>query len=376
MPDSAAARAAVESLSAALERNDFVGWDPYDALASPAIRGVARAPWLRQAAIQGVKALPFNPRPLLGVPKTENAKALALFVSAYVRLARLYPEGPYGRLALGLAGRLEQRALPGGGWGYPFDVQTRWGHYSRSQPNAVVTAFAGHALMDVEALADNGGVSEALPPALEFARTRLLVPAGSEAFYAYYEGSRVPIHNASLLVASLFARRGEMDAALPALRFSLERQAPDGSWPYGESSGLRWVDGYHTAFVLWTLGAAAGSGADGAATDEALTRALDFFLDAFVDPDGAVRASPARRFPVDIHSCASSIWALSALDERDPRALPAAGRILDWTLEHMRRADGRFAFQKRRLFRDSVPYARWSDGHMLLALSEYLLASA
>ena len=42
----------------------------------------------------------------------------------------------------------------------------------------------------------------------------------------------------------------------------------------------------------------------------------------------------------------------------------------------MRREDGRFAFQKRRLFRASFPYARWSDGHMLLALSEYLTATA
>jgi hypothetical protein len=41
----------------------------------------------------------------------------------------------------------------------------------------------------------------------------------------------------------------------------------------------------------------------------------------------------------------------------------------------MRRDDGRFAFQQRRLFRTSVPYARWSDGHMLLALSEYLTAT-
>jgi len=82
------------------------------------------------------------------------------------------------------------------------------------------------------------------------------------------------------------------------------------------------------------------------------------------------------RARADIHSCASSIWALADLRERDPRALETAGRILAWTLANMRRDDGRFAFQKRRAFRSSVPYARWSDGHMLLALSEYLTATA
>jgi hypothetical protein len=166
----------------------------------------------------------------------------------------------------------------------------------------------------------------------------------------------------------MFARREHEDDALPALRYSLARQRPDGSWPYGERPGLDWVDGYHTAFVLWSLGRMIDK--------EGLTAGLDYFSAHLVDPDGAVRASPESRYPVDIHSCASSIWALSDLHERDPGSLETAGRILDWTLANMRREDGRFAFQTRRFFRASVPYARWSDGHMLLALSEYLTATA
>jgi hypothetical protein len=373
MVEAAEARAAADSLSDALERDDFVGWDPYDALASPGIRALARTPLLRQAAIQGLKLMPFNPRRVLGVPAKENSKALALFVSAYARLARLEPEGPFSARALALAERLERRALPlgaGAGWSYPFDVQTRWGYYPRTQPNAVVTAFAAHALMDVEELAPEGRFTPAIDAALGFARSRLLVEDGDDAFYAYYHGSRIPIHNASLLVASVFARRERDDEALPAVRYTLSRQRPDGSWPYGEGPGLDWVDGYHTAFILWSLGRLAQG--------DALSSALDFFLAELVDPDGAVRASPESRYPVDIHSCASSIWALAdrPLRERHPRALEPAGRILDWTLANMRREDGRFAFQKRRAFRSSVPYVRWSDAHMLLALAEYLTATA
>jgi hypothetical protein len=377
MVERAEAQAAADSLSVALERNDFVGWDPYDALASPGIRALARTPLLRQAAIQGVKAVPFNPRRVLGVPPTENPKALALFVSAYARLAKVEPEGRYAGLALALADRLEGRAVKAGGgagWAYPFDVQTRWGYYPRTRPNAVVTTFAAHALMDVEELAPPGRFAPVIDSALGFARSSLAVEQGGESYFAYHEGSKVPIHNASLLVASLFARRGRAEDALPALRYSLQRQRPDGSWPYGERSDLGWVDGYHTAFVLWSLYRALSVEEEADRSGEALDRALDFFLARFVDPDGAVRASPSARYPVDIHSCASSVWVLAALHERDTRALPTAERVLGWTLAHMRRDDGRFAFQKRRLFRVSVPYARWSDGHMLLALAEYLAA--
>jgi hypothetical protein len=379
MADATAARAAAESLSAVLEQNDFVGWDPYDALASPAIRTFARTRFLRQASIQAVKGLPFNPRPLLGVPRTENSKALALFVSAYSRLARLEPNGRFAGLALTLADRLEQRALRvggGAGWGYPFDVQTRWGYYPGTLPNAVATSFAVHALMDVEPLAAPGRFTATIESALEYAGARLLTEQGETAFYAYYEGSTVPIHNASLLVASTFARRGRGEEALSALRYSLGAQAADGSWPYGPEPGLGWVDAYHTAFILWALDQASNDSPRAEGIDGAIARGLDFFLHALVDEDGAVRASPDARYPIDIHSCSSSVWALSALHDRDPRVLEAASRILDWTLAHMRREDGRFAFQRRRLFRASVPYARWSDGHMLLALSEFLLASS
>jgi hypothetical protein len=229
--------------------------------------------------------------------------------------------------------------------------------------------------MDVEPLASEGRFSALLDSALAYCRSSLLVESGGDAFYAYYEGSKAPIHNASLLVASALARHGDQDAALPALRYSLSRQRPDGSWPYGERDDLGWVDGYHTAFVLWSLHRLRAVEAERERTDAALARALDNFLTTLVDADGAVRASPERRYPVDIHSCASSIWALADLHEADPRALETAARILDWTLAHMRRDDGRFAFQKRRRFRASVPYARWSDGHMLLALSEFLAAS-
>ena len=258
MAEAAQARTAADSLSAALERSDFVGWDPYDALASPGIRAVARTPLLRQAAIQGLKILPFNPRRVLGVPAKENPKALALFVSAYARLARLEPDGRFAGLALALAERLEAARSAFGRRGrlglslrradalglLPGHAAERGRHVVR-RPRAHGRRWRSRRRAVSRAAVDS---------ALAYATLAPLVEEGEEAFFAYYDGSRVPIHNASLLVASMFARREHEDDALPALRYSLARQRPDGSWPYGERSGLDWVDGYHTAFVLWSLG--------------------------------------------------------------------------------------------------------------------------
>ena len=42
---------------------------------------------------QALKRSPINVRPLALIPKTQNPKALALFLSAFLRIAKLRPSG-------------------------------------------------------------------------------------------------------------------------------------------------------------------------------------------------------------------------------------------------------------------------------------------
>ena len=380
------AGAAAERLSDALVASGFAGWDPYDALLSAALRAFARGRVGRLAAVQALKRSPVNVRPFLGVPKVRHTKALALCASAYGRLAAVTDEGRYEELSRALAGEVLARAIPAGagaGWGYEFDVQTRWGFYRAGQPNAVVTVFAAHALLDVgqRSEAPDERLAAASSDALRYATSSLAVDAGrGERFFAYFEGSAVPVHNASLLVASLVARAGERDgpewrAAEAAVAYSLARQRPDGSWPYGEAPGLEWVDGYHTAYVLEALARWHEATGDPAA-EAAVRRGLDLYICRLVDPDGAPRATLDRRYPLDTHAAASAVGALCNLIRYDERAYDAAGRVLAWALATMTRRDGRFAFQRHRTYRNSISYIRWNDAHMLLALATYLTTEA
>lgn len=110
--------AAIFRLSAALEAEAFAGWDPYDALSSPVPRAAARTPFLRRAAIQSLKRLPVNVRPLLGIPRQRHTKGLALLVSAYTLLAQREDGGRFRPHALELGRRLPDRAVPAGtAWG-------------------------------------------------------------------------------------------------------------------------------------------------------------------------------------------------------------------------------------------------------------------
>jgi hypothetical protein len=369
-------------LLAALSASDFRGWDPYDGLSSPLLRRLGQTPLLRRAAIQAVKRSRFNFHRWLLVPQQRHVKGLALAASACATLAER-GSGRQGeaKLAVDLAEDLVQRRIAtssGCGWGYGFDVQTRWGYYRAGQPNAVVTAFAAHALLDVGELIGEVRFRDAAEQAVSFCCQDLLVDDGAESFFAYHPSGRTPIHNANLLVAGLIARAGVEEAmpiAADAFAFTARRQQDDGSWPYGEGPRLGWVDGYHTAYLLDDLRRwheATGS----EAARMQLQKGLDYYLEHLIDPDGAARATPASRYPIDIHACSTAVTVLSRLRAFDDRALPAAERVLGWTLDHLRCTDGRFAYRQHQESRNTIPYVRWSDCHMLLAVATYVEATA
>jgi hypothetical protein len=321
-------------------------------------------------AIQSLKRSPLNVRALAGVKEQQHTKALALLVSAYVRL------GSIGRACF-LRDRLLERVLPDGGWGYDFDVQTRWGYYRAGTANAVVTSFAAHALLDTLQHTESAEARSAVDRALGFAARDLLVRTDEESFFAYFAGDETPIHNANLLVASLFARAESSesrDRARPAVLFTVRRQRPDGTWPYGERPGLEWVDGFHTAYVLERLAQWHEAEPD-AALAVAIERGSSVFVERLIDPDGAPRATLEKRFPLDIHAAASAVVALMRLEEFQPGAQAAAERVLGWTLANMLRPDGRFMFQRHRRFTNKTAYIRWNDAHMMLALGSYLAAT-
>ncbi len=357
-------------LAAALEAVGFAGWDPYDALTSPLLRPLARTRLVRGVFIQGFRRCPVNLRPLVGIRPRRHVKALALLTSAYVRLAQVTSNVHYRDLALRFGDELVQRRTEtdrGSGWGYDFDVQTRWSYYRAGQPNAIATAFASHALID---LAELGARHDSvLEEVKTFARS-LLVHKSDGDFFSYFAGSRVPIHNANMLVASLLARveqKVEADVRR-AVTFTLAKQRGDGSWPYGEGPRLDWVDGFHTAYVIDALITCQQIDAQqDVATG--LARGARFYLDRLIDLDGAPRATVTSRYPIDSHAAASAMSVCVRLAPIFPEALNVARDVLRWTLAHLARGDGRFAFQLHRRYRNSIPYIRWSDGHMLLALA-------
>lgn len=83
-------RATTLKLLAYCRLNDWAGYDPYDALNSRIFQAL---PFLdfrlaRLLLTQANKRSPINLRPLLLVPKSQNPKGLALFMTSLLKLSR------------------------------------------------------------------------------------------------------------------------------------------------------------------------------------------------------------------------------------------------------------------------------------------------
>ncbi len=85
------------------------------------------------------------------------AKALGVFGSVAMRLARDGRPAVAG-LGLGALTQLDADRTAGPvAWGYPFDVQTRWSFYPAGSPNVVVTSFAVQGLLEGSAVLSQSG---------------------------------------------------------------------------------------------------------------------------------------------------------------------------------------------------------------------------
>jgi hypothetical protein len=265
-------------------------------------------------------------------------------------------------------------------WGYHFDVQTRVFFYPSGSPNTIATAFAGMALLDAyEATRENGLLELAAGAGDFFLRHVPQTEDANGAFFGYLAADRTPIHNANCLVCALLCRlalhthRDDMlGAAEEGLRWTVARQRPDGSWPYGEQPHLNWVDNFHTGYVLDALMHSADAGVD---VDDgaALERGLAYYRSSLFLEDGTPKYRPDSLYPIDAQCVAQAIHTMALATVRDPAYGQFAWTVFDFARRRMHRGDGSYLFQRRRWWTNGARHIRWVAAPMLQALTRLQL---
>jgi hypothetical protein len=409
-------KSSITGLLTYCQKNNWAGYDPYDALNSKLFDAL---PFLdfklfRLGLTQLLKRSPINVRPLLLIPKTQNPKAIALFLMAFLKLKKAGLLQDENLIPLMIQKLIDLRSphvpsssaskpvssdqasqlpsfpasQPCGSepsyysWGYSFPWQTRTILVPRFAPNLVCTSFVANALLDAYEMNNESQSLDMALSAAEYILEELYWEDNSGAVgFAYPVPSlKAKVHNANFLGAALLCRAFTMSGnkkflapALTAARYSAGKQHDDGSWDYGEASTQQWVDNFHTGYNLCALRDIGRYGE----TDEFephIRKGFEFYLKNFFLKNGAPKYFHNRTYPVDVHSVAQSIITLLTLKDYDTSSAQLAHAVFTWAMTTMHDTHGFFYYQAYPLFRIKISYMRWSQAWMLYALS--ILAQA
>jgi len=375
-------KTALSMLQSYVESDHFKGYDPYDFLNSwfP-FRWFGKMP--QAIVVQAGKLIPFNLRPILGVKKEENPKGLGLLLKAYSLLYSRTKKKCYLDQANYLFGRLlELRSNKKNFcWGYNFVWANPDSVHPKYLPSSVVTSFVTQGIYEYFKVTNNERAKEVLISSSKYILEDIVCSQiDGESCYSYTEDEADVCYNASLLAAELLAIVFSVTkdvSLLPkiksAVSFVLSKQHEDGHWNYslnvatGQES--KQVD-FHQGFILNSLHHIKSLiQLHDERLDNAIVKGLKYYKECQFFPNGRSLWRVPKQFPVDIHNQAVGIITFSEFSSYSPDFKDFATKIADWTIANMQDKRGFFYYRKFKTYTIKIPYMRWSNAWMLLAMS-------
>jgi hypothetical protein len=272
-------------------------------------------------------------------------------------------------------------------WGYPFDWITRNGVIKRGTPLITTTPYAFEAFRQVHQLRPRDDWENILRSITRHACVDIKDYPFSEdastcSYTPYGEGLVVnaSAYRAALLLeaASDFGGNEIRETARRNLKFVLETQRPDGSWPYAVDGARDFVDHFHTCFVLKGLAKIYLLTGDKECRN-ALARGLDYYLQNLFAGDGMPRPfAQAPRLTVyqcELYDCAECINLCLLLRKEFPRLQTTLDTVVAEVVGHWVKPDGSFRSRRLLFGWDNVPMHRWAQSQMFRSLAFYLRES-
>jgi hypothetical protein len=377
-----------------VESQDFTGYDPYDTLLS-----WIPFHWLGKygpvLAIQFQKRNPFNIRPLLGIKKDYNPKAMGLFLHAYSMLWSKTKKAEYKQKADFCFQWLENNytaGYSGMGWGYNFPWASTLKYLKPYTPSAVVTGFVCRGIMEYYNCNPDPGIKKIISGAASFTRHDLEQTKDETGICISYTPVKKDIcFNASLLGAEVLALNYQLNnadedgqTAIQAVNYVISRQKQSGLWAYSidEKGKERIQTDFHQGYVVesifrimkifdqqppgeyWHV--------ERSKWVEAIKLGAKYYFDAQFHASGRSYWRLPKKWPVDIHNQAQGIITFQILKELCPEYRDFPETITKWTIENMQHPiRGYFYYQKFKTHTHKIPYIRWSQAWMMLALATH-----
>ncbi|NQV54030.1 MAG: hypothetical protein HQ500_12660 [Flavobacteriales bacterium] len=368
----------IEALDTYVQSEGFKGYDPYDILNSKFdLLRLGKMPSAILTQIQ--KRNPLNLRPLLGIEKEHNPKAMGLFLKAYSKLYQITGEQRYKETADGLFQWLKDnpaKGFSGLSWGYNFGWANPGKVVPRHSPNLVVTGFIAKGLFEYQRIEPTAEIVSMTKQIITFIEDNLQTTEDESGLcYSYTTLERDKCYNASLQAGEIFAWYYAQtkdvafkEKAIRIAHFVASRQETDGSWNYSESldgkATRRQLD-FHQGYVIESLDFIQDQLGEELLFADHIAKGTSFYRAKLMKENGQTIYRYPIEFPVDIHNQSQAI--ISCVQCGD---YAHAAKTLEWTIRNMRAPQGHFYYNKYPLVSIKTPYIRWAQAWMMLAMSE------
>ena len=370
-----------DKLEAYLKSNDFMGYDPYDALNSPILKTLTFGNrFLGILFVQLLKWCPINLRPILLIKRGINPKGFGLLISAYVEKykfsndhkdleqAKYFAEWLMTNYSKGYSGKC---------WGYNFDWPNRNSFFKKGLPTIVNTSFIANGFLDLYEITKEKKYLDVAESSCEFIINDLNRYNEDDSFCFSYTpvSNGACIHNANMLGAALLARVNHyinndeyLENAKKSMKYSINHQNEDGSWFYGVGWKQKWIDSFHTGYNLLALNDYINFTNDRRYIEN-LKNGYEFYLNYFFTEEGLVKYYHNKLYPLDSHAFAHAIITLSTLSNLSERSNHILEKVIRqgirifWN-EH----SGYFFYKKDKYILSKISYIRWVQIWMFYAL--------
>lgn len=363
-----------------IEKEKYKGFDPYDALSSPIfdVPFLKENFFLRFGIQQLLKRSPINLRPLLKINKGLNPVTLGLCIRAYSCMgeAGLMSKDDTIRKCESLITQLKTlipKGYNGACWGYDFPWQSRHFKANSYDPSIVATGIITDGLFQYFKYCGSSNASELCISAASFVLNNLnRIPGKNDSFcFSYTSNDHYPVFNANMkgvrLLAQAFNISGDNSFALvacSAIKYTMEHQNSDGSWEYAPGKKGKWIDNYHTGYIL-ECAKAFSELVKKSIYNSQIETGFQFYEKHFILNDQLPKFYSNRLYPIDSTAAAQSIITLLRFG-RTQKALNVAG----YMITEMQSPKGYFYFRKHKYYLQNQSFMRWSNAWMLAALSE------
>lgn len=360
---------------------DFKGYDPYDTLNSK-IPFKKFGKWIPVLATQFQKRNPIHIRPIIGVDKEINPKAYGLFINAFSKMFRVTNEEKYLEKAEQFIRWLDNNKSPGyenACWGYNFDWASPTKLVPAYSPSVVVTAFIVKGLYQYYKITEDQRAKELILSAAKYVYHDLPKYENEYGKCISYTDIQIDVcHNANLLGAEVLSYAYEINKdeeykmlAERSLAFTMSYQKRDGRWNYSldpETGKEKEQVDFHQGYVLESAQKIVDLCGVGNKYLDQIVKGLNFYKNEQFNSEGKSYWRIPKRYPVEIHNQSQGIITFIKFKYINPSFEEFAFKIARWTIENMQDEKGFFYYQIRRFFTIKIPYMRWSQAWMYLAL--------